>query len=151
MSSLPNGLYQFTTAKDAAGGRVEAAFRTGTSAGTAATTVNSPIVRVTLDRVLVLGNVLLQGISGAGQNCVLVRLQLVDEAGNALQTMHMARQAAGANFQATIQPDVWLPPNFGLMCVAGFDAGVQPNFASISVGGVLIPRANVQLGALNLE
>lgn len=148
---IPDQLYQFVTAKDSAGGNIEACFATQTSAGTAATTVNSPIVRVPLDRVYYLANVLVQGIPTGGQNCTLVRLELVDEAGNALQTMHLARDAGAAvGFQSTIQPHCWIPPRFGLRCVAGFDAGVAVNFASISVAGILFPRANVQLGALTV-
>lgn len=145
---LPHQLYQFTTSKDSAIGRLEVVF-TRTFDSQMAVSVTSPILYVPLDRVLQITNVHCIGEPQGGQNCLDIYVGVYDETGAIRMPVFGAKQGAGlGRLRADRQDLGWLPPNFGLSATAQFDAGVALNFCTLAVQGVLFPRGNVQIGAL---
>jgi hypothetical protein len=120
---------------------------TGTAANVA---VSSPIHFVPLDRVLLLRNFLGQAIAGAAQNALSCRVSITDDQGTVRANLAIIRQAAGLNLDIDRHPGVWIPPGFGVVTVCAFDAGAVANTAVLTTSGVLFPRGNVQIGAMNI-
>lgn len=147
---LPTQLYAFTGLKDAAGGRLEVCVPRFLIANAAAVQVTSPVFRVPVDRVFNLTQIMGNLTAGAAQNALILRIRIVDEANNQLISW-ISRQAAGVDLDLQERVDLWLGPGMGILAIGDFDAGANPNFTAISVGGVLFPRGNVQLAGLIRE
>jgi hypothetical protein len=145
---IPSQLYNFVSLKDSAGGALEVIL-SRSQVGTAANvSVLSPVLRVPLDRVMFLGNLSGAAAAGAAQNALSLRFVVVDNADNQIHNIALDRQAAGAVLERDVQTQLWLPSQFGIRAISTFDAGAVPNFSSLSIAGVLFPRANVQLGSM---
>ena len=147
---IPNGLYQFTASKDAAGGRLETCIPRFAIANAAAVQVSSPILRVPLDRVFALKQIWGNLTAGATQAAETLRVRIVDEANNQLVSWVIQGGTAGF-LDLQEQCDLWLGPGMGILCIGDFDAGANANFAAISCAGVLFPRGNVQIAGLIRE
>lgn len=143
---LPSQLYQFTGAKDAAGGRLESAFQ-GDTGSAANVLVQSAVVRCPLDRIMMVNNLYGEAIPGAAQNALSLRIVVVDEAGNEKANIAVQRNVVATIATISRMTQFWIPPGFGLRAIGLFDAGAAVNFAGIGIAAILFPRGNVQIGS----
>lgn len=141
MHILGSPLYQ-QSARDLAGGRIQALFRRA-QVTTTAISITGLRYDVPADSVLLLSNAFLQASPGAAQVCTAMTVDLCDEASTQIAQLDGTIEgAAGIKLLRADFHDLWIPPGAGIRLNANFDAGAVANSVVGHIAGVLIPRGN---------
>lgn len=149
---IPDRLW-IPTAKDSRAQFAPVRIARRVSTTTAAATISQTVYTVPGDSVLVACAALIQGVGGAAQSPLLVRIASVDEAGATIATIASWSPggAAGTGGAAGRLDGVWsgqavIMPGEIVQAEADFDAGAVANILGVGFYGLLIPRGNWQLG-----
>lgn len=144
--SIPSG-YQLTP-KDLQSSGLELA-RIHASGQSAATDLNSAIFTLPADHLLVIEQVSVILIPGAGQAALRFALSETLNTSGTLFAGYVYVGAfptvAGQRYYQTARLQYIAGPASTLMMGSSYDAGAVANFHEVTIHGWLIPRANVQL------
>lgn len=150
---VPELTYQFTVPRDVASGSLTAVHRSG-GITTAGTFIFVDMYVIPTDSFLALTHFSMQAIGGGAQIPTIAQLDTLMPSGQLFRIIeNRFWQAGQAGFDQNRSfqwaGNVWLPgggTNSRLRASCSFDAAVAANQILVNFFGLLIPKANIQLG-----